>query len=291
MKQSNLKTYSTHMIHAIGRIGGLGLLIFVFAYSQSALARSAVTGSRGNGALEQAPRAEAETEILYLPLIFNNFDPARTFKFFEVDDLVISTLNAETDGHWFIYLTGGDTITLSAAPGMMVDIILSVFDEDGIALVDNQNLSPAGEVETIGGFTIPETGRFEVVVGTAQGDETDYALMLLDQDSYPFVLQGTFFENGSKNGSLPLDTDNFWFFNAQSGQHLSFTVTPSDEGDPYVELYNPAVQRLLVIDDNLDGEPESLENYTLLDSGLYAIRIGEFNFLTMDYQITLSVEE
>ena len=112
--------------------------------------------------------------------------------------------------------------------------------------------------------------------------------MLLDQESYNFVLRGTFFENGSRNDVLAADMDHFWFFNAGEGDRLSLTVTPDLDSDPYIELYNPAADRILTLDETLEGEAESLEDYPLEESGLYSIRIGEFYFLPMTYQIDLS---
>ena len=286
----------------------LSLFIFLFVYLQGTVIGAAVRGSVGDGA-SYGNRGQA----------------VAVENFIEPEELVISTLAANTKDSWSFYLgpreawevylpvilnnyftgkgflepeqpvnstlathTSARTITLSVAPGTMVDLVLSVIDEDGTVVVDNQNLSPAGEVETIANLSIAGEKTYEVLISTVQGEGTDYALMLLDQDSYNFVFRGTFFDNGSQNDSLPVDTDHFWFFNALSGESVSFTIAPVGDGDPYIELFDPNAERILVLDDYGAGEPESLENFTVLDSGLYGIRVGDFDFLPMDYQISVS---
>ena len=143
-------------------------------------------------------------------------------------------------------------------------------------------------METIADLSIAETGEYELLVQAVPGQATDYALMLLDQDSYRLVLRGTFQDNDSRDDSLPAKVDHFWFFNALGDETVSFTVSPDSSGDLYVELFGPKGTRLLTLDDNGEGEPESLENYHLLSDGLYGIRVGEFDFTAMDYQITIS---
>jgi len=111
--------------------------------------------------------------------------------------------------------------------------------------------------------------------------------MFMDADSYSFIFRGRLTPNAPQNGNVEADTDHFWFFNASSGDSVSFTITPNDSGDPYVELYDPSGSRILTIDDTGSGEVESLNNYTLLDSGMYGIRVAEFDFQRMSYTVEL----
>lgn len=232
-----------------------------------------------------------DVENVYIPLVFSNFPPKDpVFQgSLETEDLVIDSLDEDTADRWTMDLIAGDSITITVAPGNSADIILSVFDGDGQNLVYQQNQSPAGEVETIIDLSIAESGIYNLLVQTVHGQTTDYALMFLDQDSYSFVFRGTLQSNDSREDSLAADVDHFWFFNALSGQAVSFTITPGGSADPYIELYDPDGARLLTIDDTGEGEPESLESYTLLDGGLYGIRVAEFQFGEMDYQLSISI--
>jgi hypothetical protein len=223
---------------------------------------------------------------VYLPAVFDNFSQDIKGILF-AEDLRISSLAADTADRWTIELLAGDTITITAAPGNSADIELSLFDSGG--LVYEQNLSPAGEVVTIADLDIVESGEYELRVQSANGQAANYALMLMDQDSYSFIFQGTLHDGDVRDGFLPEEVDDFWFFNALAGQNLSFTVTTDSNSDAYIEIYDPTGKIMLTIDDTGEGEAESLANYTLPESGFYSIRVGEFDFREMDYQITISI--
>lgn len=231
--------------------------------------------------------ASVPTENIYLPAVFNNFSPESKSRL-DTEDLVISSLAAGTADHWTMDLAAGDMVTITVAPGNSADIVLSVLDSSDLILVDQQNLSPAGEVETISNLKITNPGIYSLLIETVQGKQTDYALMIMDQDSYSFVFRGTLFANDSRSDTLPAYVDHFWFFNAQSGETVSFTITPDSIGDAYVELYDPAGLRVMTIDDTGQGEAESLQNYAITIGGLYSIRVAEFEFEAMDYQIDFS---
>ena len=203
------------------------------------------------------------------------------------EDLIISNLGAGTTDRWTLDLAAGDSITITVAPATATDIVLSLFDSNNVALVNERNAASVGAPETITNFNINSPGIHTVQIKTVQGIETDYALMFMDADSYSFIFRGRLTPNAPQNGNVEADTDHFWFFNASSGDSVSFTITPNDNGDPYVELYDPSGSRILTIDDTGSGEVESLNNYTLLDSGMYGIRVAEFDFQRMSYTVEL----
>ena len=112
--------------------------------------------------------------------------------------------------------------------------------------------------------------------------------MVLDSESYSFIFKGSLRDSSLRSDSLAVDHDHYWFFSASDGESVNMSVTPSGQGDPYLELYGPDAARLLTIDNTGSGETEPLENYSILANGMYAIRVGEFDFAEMSYQITLS---
>lgn len=206
----------------------------------------------------------------------------------DFEDLRIASLPEGVTHRWNLDLSANDAITLTVAPASTANIILSVLAPDGTALVSAQNQAPLGEVETIRNLQITNPGQYRLLVTTSPSASTDYALMVMDSDSYSFDLRGTLRTSTPRSDSLPANQDHFWFFLAESGQSLSFTVTPQDSGDPYVELYDPAGSRILTIDNAEGGDAESLDGYTLLSSGMFGIRVAEFDFQPMSYQIVLS---
>ena len=206
----------------------------------------------------------------------------------EDEDLYFSTLGASTRDRWTMDLVAGDSITVTVSPGPSADIVLSILDSNGASLVNEQNLAAAGEVETITNLSIANAGIHSVLVKTAQGVQTDYAVMFMTADSYSFILKGRLAMGATRNDSLRENVDHYWFFNAESGQSVSIDVLPVGGGDPYLELVGPSGSRMLTIDDTGDGELEYLDNYTLLESGLYGLRVAEFDFQPMSYQVTVS---
>ena len=205
-----------------------------------------------------------------------------------VEDLTLDILGAGATDSWNLDLLAGDAITITVAPATTADIVLSILDSNGSILVDNQNTASAGEVETVRNLQIADAGIHRVLIKTAQGLATDYAIMFMDANSYSFIFRGRLVEGTTRNESLAADNDHFWFYDAEGGESISFTITPDSTGDPYIELYDPDGARMLTIDDTGEGEPETLDSYTLLDPGIYAIRVAEFDFRPMSYQIRLT---
>jgi hypothetical protein len=203
------------------------------------------------------------------------------------EDLIISNLGTANIDKWSLDLVAGDAITITVAPATSTDVLLSLFDSNNIALVNEQNFSSAGMPETITNVNISNPGIHTVQVSTANGTQTDYALMFMDSDSYSFIFKGMLDESIAKSGNVNADSDHFWFFHASNSDSVSFVVTPNNAGDPYIELYNPQGDRILTIDETGEGEAETLDNYTLLDGGMYGIRVAEFDFQPMAYSIEI----
>lgn len=204
------------------------------------------------------------------------------------EDLMISTLDSGATDRWKLDLLAGDKITITVAPGSAADIVLSIVDSNGTTLINDQNSSPISEVETVRDLNIVDPGIYNLLIRTEQGTQTEYALMFMDADSYSFIFRGRLLESSTRSDALAADSDHFWFFDVQGGESVSFSITPESGKDPYIELYDPAGTRMLTIDDTEGGEVESLDSYTLLDSGMYGIRVAEFEFLPMSYQIVLT---
>jgi hypothetical protein len=154
--------------------------------------------------------------------------------------------------------------------------------------VNNRDQAAAGGVETIRDLDVSNTDAIEVQVSTDPARETDYALMVLDEESYGFSFEGALAFDSQQSGTLEENVDHFWFFSASDGDNIDLQITPDSDADAYVELYGPDAAQLRTIDDNGTGAAERLENYSILETGFYAVRVGEFDYGPMSYQIIIN---
>ncbi len=206
----------------------------------------------------------------------------------DYEDLKIETLSSGIPDRWSLAVDTTDSITITIAPASTANLVISLVNENGVEIIDAQDQAPAGEVETIEAFNIAEPGIYEIYIGTEPDIQTDYALMVMNSESYSFSFQGTLVPSSPRSDSLKPDNDHFWFFPLSDGTNINIRVSPDNQADPYLELYDPQGTRVLTIDDTGTGETELLEGYEALTDGLYSIRVGEFDFATMNYQILLT---
>jgi hypothetical protein len=88
---------------------------------------------------------------------------------------------------------------------------------------------------------------------------------------------------------MPQDSEHFWLFAGEDGDTLTITAVPNATTDVFLELYGPDATRISApfINSGGDGVTEQLE-FDLQETGLYAIRIGEWNFDPGSYQVSLN---
>lgn len=206
----------------------------------------------------------------------------------ELEDLRISALQSNEADKWTVAIDSASSITVTVAPGPSANLAISIIDETGTKIVDTHNQMGEGQVETLQNFEITTPGLYNITIDNLSSVETDYALMVLDGDSYSFVFKGTLVPSSPRNDTLEPDTDHFWFFPLMEGDLISLRVTPNNQSDPYLELYDPAGTRLQTIDNTGTNETELLEDFEADTTGLYSIRVGEFDFGEMTYQILLT---
>lgn len=205
----------------------------------------------------------------------------------EYEDLIMGQLEGSEIHNWNLSLEAAEAITITVAPSSGANIVLSVFSDSGQVLVDKQDQAAAGEVETITNLNVLDIDSVRVQIATDPQQQTDYALMALADDSYNFSFMGSLDWGMQRSDSLGMDHDHFWFFNATDGDSITMQVRPSGNEDPYVELYGPDGALLQTVDDTGSGEAEELSNFSILASGMYAVRVGEFDFEPMSYQIVV----
>lgn len=192
-------------------------------------------------------------------------------------------------GHsWSLNIVAGTIITISAAAGLDLDLTITVLDPAGQPVV-SQNEADPGEVEIVASLPINTDGLYQIIFNEATGRETDYAFMVINQESYPFIFAGIVAYGEAWPAALDEESDHFWFFYGEAGDVISFELTPAGDGDLFYDLYAPDTVSLFeFVDEGGAGDPETLFNYTLPTTGLYTIRLGEFNFAAAIYTVTLT---
>jgi hypothetical protein len=203
-------------------------------------------------------------------------------------ELSVDTLEAGETHSWSFTVLSGEIITVSTGTIDNADLILAIVDDSGTVL-HLQNNAGVGGIETIGSFALNAAGVYQIYVSAAGGQSAEYALMLLFSDSLNFIFRGIIEYGDTETGMMPQDSEHFWLFAGEDGDTLTITAVPNATTDVFLELYGPDATRISApfINSGGDGVTEQLE-FDLQETGLYAIRIGEWNFDPGSYQVSLN---
>lgn len=215
-------------------------------------------------------------------------------------NLVGARLEAGTVHEWRFAVRASDVLTLSVVADQG-SLGLSLFDEAGDLLLEQAD-NPPLTVAAIENFALTEPGEYRLLVGLSAEDVAEritavYHLLFMLSDSYTFAMQGLLEADMPENNiSLRADSDHSWHIAGEAGQTIWVVVTPLDEMDPFIRLYDSAGD--VVLDD--DGDriyineqgPGIFEEliFTLPETGLYAIQIGDVDFAGGLYDILFLLE-
>lgn len=199
------------------------------------------------------------------------------------------TLAANSPHSWRFTPPASEPIIVTAGSALNLNISLDLVAPDGTVVV-KANEAGAGQPETITYNTPNPTGEYQIVVSGDGGTSGAYLLLLFDSNSEPVVeIQNTIVYGSGGSGSLPEGVDHFWNFEGEAGDVITIEVSPnSTEGDLVFYLIGPDGIELEFIDDTGVGGTETLAAYTLPETGLYSIGIGEYDFAEIDYTLTLT---
>jgi hypothetical protein len=207
-----------------------------------------------------------------------------------VENLKTRQLAAGAAHRWTHTIFASESITVTAvAADARANLVISLWDPEDNLLVDRQDKAPADAVETLVQRGLSD-GRYTFQIEIANNVATDYALMVLVDDSENLIFQGMLRDGDTVSGAAAENSDHYWHFLGNAGQRVSLLFTTNDVRDLYVELYNPNGSSIETINQTGDSEDESLENYTLPSTGLYAIRVGELDFLDIRYTISINFD-
>jgi hypothetical protein len=206
----------------------------------------------------------------------------------DYDDIEKRKIEANTANIWDFDGELDDVVTISVAPAAALDVELELSDPTG-TILSTKNEGGSGQVETVSEFSLETDGNHQIRIRAVGGTSGDYALVLQNSNSLPFIVfKGLMDIGASESSAIQADTDEMWHFEGDVGDVITIRVTPLDNGDPLFYILGPNSLELEFVDEYPDGEVEELTSYSLPSSGFYSIGVGEFNFSQSNYSIRLT---
>ncbi len=199
-----------------------------------------------------------------------------------LDKRVNNVWSFESDG------PGYGTLTLTPS-GKGVDLSMKIIDPAGqtIATVDS---GYADNTEIIVDLYLRESGTYLVEVGERFGNGGRYTLELELSDTPLFTGEGRIELRQGIQIELTENARHTWIFDGTAGHQVSIVLDPGEElFDAILELYGPAGERLVALDEGFSGDAEVIAGFELSVTGEYAISVQSFAGKGGTY--TLSLDE
>lgn len=239
----------------------------------------------------------------YLPFTANEWDSLATPTatppptIVQIGELASLTLKADTLGSYEVHswtvpvqIDNGGTAVLTATvfSADAADLTIAIADEQGNIRTE-QNNTPAGEAEHLTGFPVTDQTTYYLYIATTNGRPASYALSMMYDTDITFNFQNTVTPSTPISSTLPQNTEHFWFYESTISETLTITANPDDTTDVFIELYSPEATRLspAFVNAGANGITETY-THTLSATGMYLIRIGEWNFDAGTYQVTVT---
>jgi hypothetical protein len=210
----------------------------------------------------------------------------------DYEELEKSTLQAGGIQSWNFDGVSGDLISISVAPAPSLDLSVDLVSPDGATIV-SRNTGINGQVENIDQRSLTTSGRYEIIARSIGNSAGDYALVINTSDSLPFfIFKGNMAYGESKNEMGLTDTDDLWNFQGTSGDVVTIEVSATGSKDLILYLQDPDSIEVDFADGSTSAAPpndeEIISQYTLSKNGLYTIGVGEVDFESFGYRLTLS---
>lgn len=225
------------------------------------------------------------------PTVSPTSDTGEIAEQIEFDDLLKKTLAAGDINRWSFDGESGDVVYISVSPITNLDISIELLDPNGATLI-SRNQGASGQVEEINQQSLNTSGEYEILVRSVANSSGDYAIVLQLEDSQPFVsFNGNIDYGESRTNSVPVDVDDMWNFIGTTGDVVTIRVVATGSGDLVLYLNDPDSFEVEFVDDNSTYGPpndeEIIDQFTLQKSGLFTIGVGESEFKSFGYTLTL----
>jgi hypothetical protein len=206
---------------------------------------------------------------------------------------ITSEIDENSEHTWIFEGTADKSITIVVnSLNEQLDVILELYDPLGRELLSLDE-GFAGDSEVLTGFELPVTGEYIIIVRGFAGNGGVYGLSLDEgaESTENFYDAGNLASGDIRRESLREDEAHAWFFDGVVGNEVVIEVTPLESNlDMDIWLLDPDLQQLVVKDDFLAGEPETIE-YELAADGKYLVLVQEFFGEPGDYEIILNTSE
>jgi serine/threonine protein kinase len=262
----------TPMIGLSALVSGFNRAAFVIVATpeneetRNRLALDTIVNSVSIGELVQAGTSEVNGVVVY-------------------GDIVEGNIEAGAPSTWSLIGFEGDAVDIFVEPlDEDLDVIVDVLDDSGISILPDGEIDASFDIEEIRNLIIPQEGNYTITIH-GFGDTTgNYQLRVFlagqlegpDQPGSQLSAFDTLEEN---------DEHAFPFYAESGGLAVNAIVSPYDELDVVVGIYNGDDELLLEVDDAFDIE--NLD-YVVPDPGNYYILITGFDNAVGDYDVTIT---
>jgi hypothetical protein len=208
-------------------------------------------------------------------------------------DLVVSSIETGRLGtgeihRWTYEITSTEQLTVNLASDYLLDVAVSVVDPGGQTIAQQNNASN-GEPEILSGVTLMNPGVYDILVSSPTGEPGNYSILVSNEESYSYIFQGTLQIGDGRSAAAAAENDHFWHFTGTEGQAVTIVVIPTGDSDLFLNLFDThGVPLIRFHNETSSGEPEQIINYVLPESGIYPLRVGEFNYNPSEYEIFLT---
>jgi hypothetical protein len=154
--------------------------------------------------------------------------------------------------------------------GASVELSQMAPEDMGIVLISGTDYSGAG-MATIGGYALPETTNYLLVVRSSSGDLGEFTLSVDKVDVTPLAFD--------EPVTLSFDTETvlaYLSFEAEAGDVVSLTVKSDGTFDTTMTLNGPDGYQVGYVDDTYGLDP-ALVNQILTQSGLYTVIVKPYS--------------
>ena len=210
----------------------------------------------------------------------------------DYDDLFKETLAAGGINRWSFQGEPGDVVFISVSPVPGLDVSIDLLDPNGASLV-SRNQGSGGQIENINQQSLNMSGTYEILIRSENNSSGEYAVTLQTGDSQPIVtFRGNINYGDSRSNSVAVDVDDMWNFIGTTGDIVTIRAVATGSGDLVLYLNDPDAFEVEFVDDNSTYGPpndeEIIEQFTLQKTGLFTIGIGEGDFQSFGYTLTLN---